>query len=73
LVALLGHALYPNGHLPLPQSAWYHKTEASSSDVLALVGRALWGTFNYQTSAVSPDMVLIPRPDLERLAFVVCY
>lgn len=73
LVALLGHALYPDGHLPLPQSAWYHKTEASFSDVLALVRRALWGNFNYQTSAVNPDMVLIPRADLERLAFAVCY
>jgi hypothetical protein len=73
LVALLGQALYPDGHLPLPQSAWYHKTEASFGDVLALVRRALWGDFNYQTSTVNPDMVLIPRSDLERLAYAVCY
>ena len=73
LVALLGQALYPDGHLPLPQSAWYHKTEASFGDVLALVRRALWGNFNYQTSAVDPDLVLIPRADLERLAYAVCY
>ena len=73
LVALFGHALYPDGSLPLPQSAWYHKTEASFSDVLALVRRALWGNFNYQTSAVDPDMLLIPRSDLQRLAYAVCY
>lgn len=73
LVALLGQALYPEGQLPLPQSAWYHKTEASFSDLLALVRRALWSNFNYQTSAVAPDMVLIPRADLERLAYAVCY
>lgn len=73
LVALLGHALYPDGQLPLSQSAWYHKTEASFSDVLALVRRALWGNFNYQTSPTNPDMVLIPRTDLDRLAFAVCY
>jgi hypothetical protein len=73
LVILLGQALYPEGHLPLPQSAWYHKTEASFGDVLALVRRALWADFNYQTSAVDPDMVLIPRADLERLAHAVCY
>jgi hypothetical protein len=73
LIALLGRALYPDGHLPLPQSAWYHKTEASFSDVLALVRQALWGNFNYQTSAVDPDMVLIPRADLQRLAYTVCY
>ena len=73
LVALLAQVLYPDGHLPLPQSAWYHKTQASFADVLALVRRALWGNFNYQTSPVDPDLVLIPRSDLERLAFAVCY
>jgi hypothetical protein len=73
LVILLGQALYPEGHLPLPQTAWYHKTEASFSDVLALIRRALWADFNYQTSALDPDLVLIPRADLERLAYAVCY
>jgi len=73
LVALLGQALYPNGQLPLTQSAWYRMTEATFSDALALVRRALWGNFNYQTSATAPDMVLIPRSDLERLTYAVCY
>lgn len=73
LLVLLAQALYPDGQLPLPPSAWYHKTEASFSDVLALVRRALWGNFNYQTSATNPDMLLIPRSDLDRLAYAVCY
>lgn len=73
LVVLLGQAICPHGQLPLPQSAWYHKTEATFSDVLALVRLALWGNFNYQTSAVDPDMLLIPRSDLQRLAYAVCY
>lgn len=73
LIALLGQALYPDGQLPLPQCAWYHKTEASFSDVLALVRRALWRNFNYQTSAFDPNMLLIPRTDLDRLAYAVCY
>jgi hypothetical protein len=73
LVVLFGQALYPEGQLPLPQSAWYTKTEATFSDVLASVRRALWHNFNYQTSALAPDMVLIPRADLERLAYAVCY
>jgi hypothetical protein len=73
LVVLFGQALYPEGQLPLPQSAWYTKTEATFSDVLASVRRALWHNFNYQTSAINPDMVLIPRVDLERLTWAVCY
>jgi hypothetical protein len=63
LIALLGQALYPDGQLPLLHSAWYHKTEASFSNVLALVRQALWSNFNYQTSAANPDMVLIPRTE----------
>ena len=73
LVALLGQALYPDGQLPLPQSAWYHKTEASFSDVLALVRQVLWGNFNYQTSAVNPDMGLIPRAVLDRLVYAIYF
>jgi len=73
LVALLAQALYPEGQLPLLQSAWYCKTEASFSDLLALVRRALWGNFIFQTSPLDPDLLLIPRTDLERLAYAVCY
>jgi hypothetical protein len=73
LVTVFSQALYPDGQLPLPQSAWYTKTEVTFSDVLASVRRALWGSLNYQTSAVHPDLVLIPRADLERLANAVCY
>jgi hypothetical protein len=73
LIVLFSQALHPDGQLPFPQCAWYHKTEACFSDLLALVRRALWANFNYQTSAVDPDMLLIPRADLERLAYAVCY
>lgn len=73
LVLLLAQALYPEGQLPLPQSAWYCKTEASFSDLLALVRRALWANFNFQTCPIDPDLLLIPRADLERLAYAVCY
>ena len=73
LIVLFSQALYPDGQLPLPHCAWYHKSEASFSDLLALVRRALWANFNYQTSALHPDMLLIPRADLLRLADAVCY
>lgn len=73
LVALLGQALYPDGQLPLPQSAWYTKTQATFSDLLAIVRRALWGNFNFQTCTTSPDLVFMPRSVLEQLAYAVCY
>ena len=67
LSCLFGLALYPAGKLPLHQTAWYAKTQASFSDVLAVVRRALWGNFNFKTSAASPELCLVPRAELERL------
>ena len=73
LVALLAHALHPDGQIPVSQTAWYAKPAATFSDVVATVRRHLWGNFVYETSPMAPDMVLMPRDDLARLAFAVCY
>jgi hypothetical protein len=73
LVSLFGHALYPTGAVPVQQTAWYHKEQATFSDVLMAVRTALWGGFSFQTSVENPDLLLIPRSELERLAFAVCY
>jgi hypothetical protein len=73
LVSLCAAALYPRGDVPVQQTAWYHKRQATFSDVLMAVRSALWGNFRFQTSAENPDLLLIPRAELERLAFAVCY
>jgi DDE superfamily endonuclease len=73
LVALFGQELAPTGHLPVQQTAWYEKSAATFSDVLGLVRRELWGNFDFCTSPDHPDMVLMPRAMLDRLAFAVCY
>lgn len=73
LVALLTHALHPDGKVPLRQTAWYEKKEATFSDTLATVRQHLWGNFNYLTSPHDPDVQLIPQKDLIRLAQAVCY
>lgn len=73
LVVLFAHALFPEGQVPIAQTAWYVKSEATFSDLLAAVRRALWGNFIFQTSPDQPDMLLIPRLFLDRLAFAVCH
>jgi len=73
LVALLGAALHPEGDIPVQRTAWYHKTEATFSDVLAEVRRQLWGNFTYHTSPQNPDVCLVPRSHVDRLAYAVCY
>ena len=73
LVALFAHALHPDGQVPVQQVAWYAKPAPTFSDVLATVRRHLWGNFDYAMSPTDADSVLIPRHELARLAFAVCY
>ncbi len=73
LIVLMVHALYPNGLLPLPQSAWYPKTHATFHDLLALVRRRIWLHFLFQTDAFSPDPPLISSDQLQHLLSAVSY
>jgi hypothetical protein len=73
LVALFGKVLHPDGKVPVQRTAWYNKQEATFSDVLAQVRRQLWGNFTFQTSLHDPDVCLVPRSHVERLAYAVCY
>src|SRR2546425_8782087 len=73
LVVLLAHALHPDGQVPVHQAAWYPKTQATFSDVLATVRRHLWGGLTFQTSASHPDVCLVSRSDLARLLQAACY
>jgi hypothetical protein len=73
LVILLGQAVHPDGKIPIQQAAWYPKTQATFSDVLATVRRHLWGGLTFQTSEASPDVCLVPRTQLARLVQAACY
>lgn len=73
LIPLFNRALFSDQALPLPRAAWYRKTQPTFADLLALIRRALWADFDFQTSPFHPDLLLIPRSHLERLAFNVCY
>ena len=73
LVTLFGKALHRDGHMPVQRTASYAKREATFSDVLAHVRRQLWGNFTFQTSPTNPDLCLVPRSHVERLAYSVCY
>jgi len=72
LVVLLAKRLHPE-ELPVFQATWYHKDEASFSDVLAAVRLHLWTHQNYQDSTPDPQMQLIPKPIWNSLLQAVCY
>jgi len=73
LVALLGRGLHPEGDVPVRTSAWYQKSEATFSDVLAVVRHHLWATISFEKSASAADYVKISRADYNRLIQAVCY
>jgi hypothetical protein len=73
LVVLLGHALHPDGTIPVQHTACYAKTQATFSDVLAIVRQHCWGGLTFQTSAADPEVFLVPRADLTRLMQAACY
>jgi len=73
LVVLMAHALCPDGQIPLAQAAWYPKTHASFSDLLALVRRRLWPQLLFQTDAFPQDVCLFSTSQGEHLLAALCY
>jgi len=72
LLALLGQNLSPHGTVPPQQAAWYRKQKVTLSDVFLAVRQHLWGDFRSSTSPQNPDVILLPRSDLARLAYATC-
>ncbi len=73
LVILLGQALHPDGKIPIQQTAWYSKTQATFSDILATVRQHLWSGLTFQTSAADPTVCLLSRNELMQLVQAACY
>jgi hypothetical protein len=72
VIVAMAQTLHPKT-LPLRETSWYHKDEATFSDALAAVRGHLWSSFNPSTSPTDADLCLIPRPMLEALQQVACY
>ena len=68
LVCLMAHRLVALGHaLPIRATAWYHKSEATFSDLLAMVRRLLWAEKYFPMSLDSLDPHLFHPEDWEVL------
>jgi len=56
LVCLMAYRLVALGHpLPVRVTAWYRKSEATFSDVLAMVSRVLWAEKYFPHSPDQPE------------------
>ena len=72
LVVAMAHTLHPHA-LPVRETSWYPKAEATFSDALAAVRQHLWGQVNCSISSAPPDLCLIPRAMLVALQRVAGY
>ena len=73
LVTLLAHRLTEDAGLPVRTAAWYHKTEATFADALALVRPELWSTMKFTNSAAQSGVSPIPSSVLHGLVDTLCY
>jgi hypothetical protein len=72
LVVLMAHRLHPQ-ELPRQGSGWYHKEEATFSDVLAAVRGHLWSARNNTQSLEDAQMCLIPAELWRQVQQVLAY
>jgi hypothetical protein len=72
LVTIMAKMLYPT-ELPVRQTSWYIKEDATFSDALAAVRRHFWSRLNYERSPQNPDLFLIPQTALFSLVDSACY
>lgn len=73
LVTLMAHGMFQTESHRIRTSAWYAKARPTFSDALAVIRAELWGACHFSMSAVTEDMVKLPRSLFERLTDTVCY
>jgi len=68
LVCLMAYRLVAIGQaLPIRATAWYRKSEATFSDVLAMVSRVLWAEKYFMNSMNQPQPHVLTPEDWEVL------
>jgi DDE superfamily endonuclease len=67
LVTVLAWRLSPGAQIPMQVTAWYHKTEPTFADCVALVRRHLWCARYLVNSADEADCVQFPREAVDLL------
>ena len=73
LVTLAAQQLFSTGQVYRRCAAWYPKPQATFSDTIAGVRRALWSHAYFSISPHESDMVKIPRPLVDRFIDSLCY
>jgi len=72
-ITLLAHRLNPDQPLPVRSAAWYAKSEATFSDVIACVRRYPWTHTEFVQSPAETGHVPISATCLHGLVDLLCY
>jgi hypothetical protein len=72
LVTLLADDLHRRGKRSLRSSAWYHKTQPTFSDTIA-VRQQLWSSPPFTQPPKKRDQIIIPRLFFQHLTEALCY
>jgi DDE superfamily endonuclease len=67
LVTVLALRLSPDGQIPVPVTAWYHKAEPTFADCLALVRWHLWRARYLVNSTPGAESIQFPQAALDLL------
>jgi hypothetical protein len=67
LVTVLAWRFCPSGQIPVEGSAWYHKSEATFADCLAVVRQQIWRARYLVNSVPQTDFVQLPREAFDLL------
>lgn len=73
LIVLLAHHLTLDRPLPTRSAAWYTKSEATFSDVIAFVRRYLWLHLQFPNPQQNTRLVAFPASVLDSLLDALCY
>jgi len=73
LVTLMAHQHAKRRKLPIRQAAWYHKSQPTFSDALALVRRQIWQHECFPLVASPSDSPKLSPAIQNRLLSALCY
>jgi hypothetical protein len=73
LVTLIAHQHAQRRKLPIRQAAWYHKTQPTFSDALALVRRQIWQHECFPQVGLPSDSLKCSPAIPDRLLSALCY
>ena len=73
LVVLMANRMIKDGKLPIQEYPWYHKSEATFSDAIAIVRRDIWQSRYCANSSRRGESLISSGAFLDILLQTVCY